>query len=121
MAAALGRTADHLSRQFHRERSLSLTTWIARERIALAKDMLGDLRYNIAEVGWACGFNEASYFIRIFNRHTGFTPKTYRQGIAQPTENNRRHKRAARPADGRLAGDTLGHFTPQAWRKPPEG
>lgn len=83
MAAALGRTADHLSRQFHRERGISLSTWIAQERIALAKDMLADLRYNIAEVGWACGFNEASYFIRIFRRHTGLTPKNYRQGLKQ--------------------------------------
>ncbi|MDR1281035.1 MAG: helix-turn-helix transcriptional regulator [Opitutaceae bacterium] len=96
MAAALGCTPDHLSRQFRRERGLNLMSWIASERIAQAKVLLTDLRYNIAEIGWACGFNETSYFIRIFRRHTGVTPRAWRQkavnagrGKAGSMENSR--------------------------------
>lgn len=78
LAASVGCAADTLSRLFHRERGVTLTTWIAKERVALAKDLLADARYNVAEVGWACGFSAASYFIRVFRTHTGMTPKTWR-------------------------------------------
>lgn len=78
LAASVGCAADTLSRQFHRERGVTLTTWIAKERVALAKELLADARYNVAEVGWACGFSAASYFIRVFRAHTGMTPRAWR-------------------------------------------
>ena len=83
LAASVGCATDTLSRQFHRERGVTLTTWIARERVALAKDLLVDPRYNVAEVGWACGFSAASYFIRVFRKHTGMTPRAWRQAQKQ--------------------------------------
>lgn len=79
LARNLGCTPDHLSRQFHRERRITLINWIGTERVALAKDMLTDRRYNVTEVAWACGFKEPSYFIRIFRRHTGTTPRSFRK------------------------------------------
>ena len=78
LAASVGCATDTLSRQFHRERGMTLTTWIAKERVALAKQLLADARYNVAEVGWACGFSAASYFIRVFRAHTGMTPRAWR-------------------------------------------
>ncbi|MET0262838.1 MAG: helix-turn-helix transcriptional regulator, partial [Rariglobus sp.] len=78
LAASVGCATDTLSRQFHRERGVTLTTWIAKERVALAKELLTDGRYNVAEVGWACGFSAASYFIRVFRSHTGMTPRLWR-------------------------------------------
>ncbi|MBC8040011.1 MAG: helix-turn-helix domain-containing protein [Opitutaceae bacterium] len=79
LAASVGCATDTLSRQFHRERGVTLTTWIAKERVALAKELLADARYNVAEVGWACGFSTASYFIRVFRAHTGMTPRAWRE------------------------------------------
>lgn len=78
IAHSLNCTADHLSRIFHREHGLTLSTWLARERVAQARTLLEETTYNISEVGWACGFNEPSYFIRIFKRHTSMTPREYR-------------------------------------------
>lgn len=78
LAASVGCATDTLSRQFRKERGVTLTTWIARERVALAKELLRDARYNVAEVGWACGFGAASYFIRVFRSHTGVTPRAWR-------------------------------------------
>jgi len=82
LAASAGCATDTLSRQFHRERGMTLTTWIAKERVGLAKELLGDARYNVAEVGWACGFSTASYFIRVFRTHTGMTPRAWRLAAA---------------------------------------
>lgn len=83
LARNLGCTPDHLSRQFHRERRITLINWISAERVALAKDMLTDRRYNVAEIAWACGFKEPSYFIRIFRRHTGTTPRSFRKELTK--------------------------------------
>lgn len=78
IAAVLACTPDHLSRQFHQTVGVKLMAWIAMERIALAKNLLRETQHNVAEVGWAAGFNEPSYFIRIFKRHVGMTPRNYR-------------------------------------------
>ncbi|MDP0498401.1 MAG: AraC family transcriptional regulator [Verrucomicrobiota bacterium JB024] len=83
IALALNCTPDHLSRMFHRHRRLTLSTWIAQERIAQARSLLRSGTYNISEVGWACGFNEPSYFIRTFKRHVGMTPRQYRLSLAE--------------------------------------
>jgi AraC-like DNA-binding protein len=78
IAKALGCTPDHLSRLFHQTVAVKLMAWIAGERVALAKNLLQQTNHNIAEVGWAAGFNEPSYFIRTFKRHVGVTPRNYR-------------------------------------------
>lgn len=79
IAGALGCTPDHLSRLFRQVEGVTLMSWIACERIELAKNLLEETHHNVAEVGWASGFSEPSYFIRIFKRHTGMTPRNYRQ------------------------------------------
>lgn len=81
IARLLGCSPDHLSRQFHRETGLNPSVWINRERITLARDLLAEPRLNVAEIGWSCGFNEASYFIRVFRRHVGMTPRAYRLNL----------------------------------------
>jgi AraC-like DNA-binding protein len=78
LAAILGCSADYLSRKFHSEKGQTLTTWIARERVALARDLLPDPKRSVAEVAWMCGFTAASYFIRVFRQQTGLTPRAWR-------------------------------------------
>lgn len=78
LARALECSADYLSRRFHEERGITLTAWITRERMDLAKDLLADPQRNVAEICWACGFNAPSYFIRVFRQQTGITPRAYR-------------------------------------------
>ena len=88
LAGTLGCSSDHLTRIFRWERGLGLKRWIARERITMALDLLAVGRHNVAEVGWACGFNEPSYFIRVFRHLTGFTPLTFRLKLNSKTQFN---------------------------------
>jgi len=81
IAAALACTPDHLSRLFRQVEGVKLMSWIAGQRVALAKNLLKETRHNVAEVGWASGFNEPSYFIRVFKRYTGMTPRSYRLAL----------------------------------------
>ena len=79
IAARLGCSPDHLTRQFRAERGMTLNVWITKERIALACELLALPDHNIAQIGWTCGFTSASYFIRVFRAQTGVTPRAWRQ------------------------------------------
>ena len=51
------------------------STQLIGERILLeAKRMLMHSEYNVTQIGEKLGFNESSYFIRFFKKHTGTTP-----------------------------------------------
>lgn len=78
VAADLGVSADHLSREFRRQRGVTLKTWIISERLALARNLLADHRNNISEIGYLCGFNSPAYFGYLFRRRTGLTPRAFR-------------------------------------------
>lgn len=82
IAARLGCSPDHLTRQFRAERGMTLNVWITRERIQLARELLTLPDHNIAQIGWTCGFTSASYFIRVFRAQTGVTPRVWRQRVA---------------------------------------
>lgn len=88
LAAALGCSADHLSRCFHREMGQNLAGWITGERVSMARDLLREPRHSVAEVGWMCGFSTPSYFIRVFRRHVGLPPRAWRETAqTSPREN----------------------------------
>lgn len=51
-------------------------------RITQAKDMLIHTTKSVLEISLDCGFDNVSYFIRQFKRHTDMTPGKYRQSAA---------------------------------------
>ncbi len=48
-------------------------------RIALAKERLLTEDAPVAQIALECGFNDSSYFTRLFHRTVGVTPRSYRQ------------------------------------------
>lgn len=48
-------------------------------RLQMACQMLADGQKPITEIGYACGFGNASYFGKNFRRFTGYTPMEYRR------------------------------------------
>ncbi|MBQ7387563.1 MAG: helix-turn-helix transcriptional regulator [Clostridia bacterium] len=52
------------------------------KRLSLAKDMLLEGRMSVGEIALVCGFEDASYFVRFFKKHTGFTPTEYKKSLA---------------------------------------
>lgn len=55
--------------------------YVNAERIKLAKQLLADRRYNIAEVSYTCGFSDLNYFVRLFKKLEGVTPGMYRASM----------------------------------------
>lgn len=77
---------SHLSHLFKRELQMSPMAFLARVRIEQAKTMLAaDADSTVTEVAGRVGFGDLRHFERIFKRHVGFTPRTFRSRIETPS------------------------------------
>ena len=82
VAAALGYNPDYLSRLLQRRHGLNVTEFIQRRRIGEACVLLRDTALNVKQVAGRCGFRSPGYLRRIFSRHEGMSPATYRRMYA---------------------------------------
>ena len=69
---------NHLNRAL-KDATGKTTTQIIGERIVQeAKALLKHSNWNIAEIGYSLGFEEAPHFINFFKKSTQFTPRSFR-------------------------------------------
>jgi AraC family transcriptional regulator len=73
----------HVARVFKDATGVSVGEFVARNRIALAKELLRGDNARIKEISWRCGFNSTSAFSAAFRAATGQTPKDFR---CQPSQ-----------------------------------
>lgn len=66
------------SRYFKVKTGKTFTRFLNEIRIEHACKLLIDGKYNVSEVGYECGFQHQSYFIKQFRRSTGQTPLQYK-------------------------------------------
>ena len=64
-------------RYFKRELGMSPIEFILNEKIKYAKKLLKNPKIHVNEVSYATGFEDCNYFIRLFKKHEGITPKQY--------------------------------------------
>jgi len=79
---ALSRKA-YLSRNvffkwFKEQFGITPLDYINNERIKLAKQLLVHENNNIRSVSMQCGFSDVNYFVRLFKKNEGITPKAYK-------------------------------------------
>ncbi len=63
---------------FKEQFGITPVDYINNERIKLAKQLLHERRYSIAQISVYCGFSDVNYFVRLFKKSEGITPGTYR-------------------------------------------
>lgn len=68
----------HLSKLFSKHMGLGFTDVLNNIRIEEAKEMLMDPRNKVYEVAQSVGFKDVAYFNKIFKKHTGLTPGSYK-------------------------------------------
>ncbi|HNP33627.1 MAG TPA: AraC family transcriptional regulator [Flavobacterium sp.] len=64
-------------RYFKREIGMSPIEYILNEKIKFAKKLLSNPNIHVNEVSYASGFEDCNYFIRLFKKYEGVTPKQY--------------------------------------------
>lgn len=71
---ASGRSREHLSRSIKKYLGVSFSEYINDLRINYAANLLLNSNRNIVDIGYLCGFQNASYFYRVFSKKYGIAP-----------------------------------------------
>ncbi|WP_158606900.1 AraC family transcriptional regulator [Paenibacillus ginsengarvi] len=79
LAALVHISPYHLSRLFHEATGSKISEHITARRIREACFLLKTGNTPIKEIGERIGFPNFSYFCRIFRKHTGLSPRAYRE------------------------------------------
>jgi YesN/AraC family two-component response regulator len=80
LAAKLSTNPSHLARKFKEETKMTITAYQQMLRIRQAKHLLKTENLSIEEIAWTIGYEDPSYFTRVFKKETGRTPSQYRDG-----------------------------------------
>lgn len=77
LSESCGMSPNYFCRFFKEMTQKTPFDYINIYRINIACEMIAAGQKNITEVAFACGFNDLSYFIKIFKRYKGLSPKAY--------------------------------------------
>ena len=78
VAQVMNYSETHFCRLFKQCFKVNFSAYLNDFRIQQAKQMLLTTNSTAKEVALACGYQDNSYFIRVFKRFTGITPVDYR-------------------------------------------
>jgi YesN/AraC family two-component response regulator len=78
---------EYISRRFKQETQETLTDYLMKIRVEKAKELLGNPTIKIYQVAEAVGYQNDKYFIKVFKKMEGITPKEYRNIIKKTIGN----------------------------------
>jgi AraC-like DNA-binding protein len=84
VARACNMSYGYFSKVFHTRTGYTFSDLLNKFRIEHACALMTETALNVSQVSMECGFNDQSYFSKVFRRYTGITPKTYRHHNTQP-------------------------------------
>lgn len=79
-------SVPYLSKYFRRETGASLIDYLIGIRMNKAVTLLQKTELSLQEVAASVGYADVSYFIRMFKKHTGVTPKQFKDESGQVTK-----------------------------------
>lgn len=71
----------YVSYLFKKETGQTLVKYITDKKMDRAKKMLGDRNLKVMQVARSCGYENQSYFNKLFKNYFGVTPKQYRESL----------------------------------------
>ncbi|MDQ6421667.1 AraC family transcriptional regulator [Paenibacillus sp. LHD-117] len=73
-----GLNSEYLSYLFKKETGITISHFIQKERVEEAKKLLDFTKDSISTIALRLNFCDQTYFIKVFKKHMGITPKQYR-------------------------------------------
>ncbi len=74
--------SSYFSRVFKQETGKNLTLYIADKRIEKAKEIMCQPEISMNEIAFMVGYDDYTYFSKVFKKMTGVSPREYRNGQA---------------------------------------
>ena len=84
IAEAFSYNSSYLSRVYKQKMHEGLNRHIIRTRIEAACQLLKESGMTVNEIAEQCGFQTTKYFITVFKRSKGMTPKAWRDAFSMP-------------------------------------
>lgn len=81
VAEKVNLSPTYVSYLFKKETGQTLVKYITDKKMDRAKKMLGDRNLKIMQVAKSCGYENQSYFNKLFKNYFGITPKQYRESL----------------------------------------
>ncbi|WP_211999865.1 AraC family transcriptional regulator [Chitinophaga sp. HK235] len=78
LADLTNRSLATFKRDFQRIYQMPPRQWINEQRLAHARLLIDNTQLQVSEIAWQCGYDNISYFIRIFKKKYGSTPQALR-------------------------------------------
>lgn len=88
-AKLLNVNSSYLSALFKKETGVTLTDYVNRKRVKHASFLLSTTHMQIQTIADCCGIPDVNYFIKIFKKYMGKTPKEYRDSALPPAAASR--------------------------------
>ncbi|MFA9464941.1 MAG: helix-turn-helix domain-containing protein [Velocimicrobium sp.] len=70
--------SSYFSKVFRQETGDNLTSYIAKKRVNKAIEYMKDSKINLTEIAFMVGYDDYTYFNRVFRKMTGVSPRDYR-------------------------------------------
>ncbi len=74
---------QYIGRIFKKETKMSFSEYLNRQRIKCAGEFLTESDGTVIDIANKVGFNNVTYFNRLFKKYYGFTPSQYRKNTAK--------------------------------------
>ncbi|MGV8905094.1 MAG: PocR ligand-binding domain-containing protein [Acetobacterium sp.] len=71
----------YVSRIFKESQNMTVMDYMTKVKLDEAKKMLSNPRYKIEEIALNLGYNDGSYFSKVFRRNEGMTPTQFRHNL----------------------------------------
>lgn len=79
MAKLCHLSASYFSRLFKKEVGENFNEYINRNKTEMAKNALTTTNHSISDIAEGLGFQDTSYFVKVFKRYEGITPSDFRK------------------------------------------
>lgn len=81
LAKDCGMSPFEFSRAFHAAHGVTFRDYLSEHRLVQSKRLLGAPQVSVTDVAAMAGFNDPSYFARLFRKRTGTSPSAYRASL----------------------------------------